>query len=1214
MKFFKTIVKALFFLLLVIIQVNNYSHARQSIPKSKKVRKARRRKRLVKPQQTFAAPQKVSRKRPVQKQPVQARKVERQRVAAPQEAAPVTQLQQQPMQEVIPQEVAPTDIVEPPPEEAQPIVQEEQEAVQYEQEMYADQQVYAEQAPQYYDGPTMKPPKGQPKLTFDLPIPRIGTMQMSGYTDLATEQFTFSGKLKELKTLTLGPLVIDPPTAYLSAQYGLQIKSKTTFFGRKGTLGLEEFIPGQDMIFAITLQKPFSIPISPWKKLQFKTLYLALGATTQRLFTRTSLFSETGEEDVEISFGLQELAGYAEIELANLRLSSFIRPLKGGPLDRIITRMASIKINNFKNPTITLTGVTDFTEATKHIKLPVVQDFSDMTTEAIISKDEGVRITASFAEEKAIQPFKGISGLEEISLEKVNIGFDLKEKNIFVGGTSTILGMSLQTRLEAGPGRITLIAQLPPEWRISNVAKPAKGTFLDNLELSGSRFVLSSKTYIDEELNIKIRKGINVVADIPIGKLVQGLTPDNIKEKANWYLKNIPQSAQIAGSIGPSLPDIALMLNVQLGGRIFPPVFFDIPELAKDPNIQKVRSMLPELYANRVALRISGDGPSIEALAQLGIKPTPRDPMLRATGTIKVMPKSASIAGSIEGRWENPLGVATLLGLKPDKLALFDCALEMGIDYEVFFTTYVPTLWGMIGGLKVGDAVAQMGFKVTTNIADLAFLGKFVKELKKPGEIVEEVMVTLTDVVRFANDLDIPIPIANIPELGFMGDIRFAPKGTRIGEIVVEPGITLKGQLHVPNVFKFIDPKAPKTFKALVDMSISLDGIKTKGTLTKINIPGFLEITGTGMDKKYGTDDDGPTLDGELTLKKQEYYFSGKVNFLSDKLKFLKAGSETKGIFNKNGLSFSSATSLFGDKVKLSLQAQTVGKDLFNVEDFIFKGEFKDDFRDYVEKSVTKLFDDFKNKAANDIANARKKIQGAVNKVNSLEKDIENKKRRIEELKRELTASNYKSVFENQLTGSSLVDQDKTHFAQSKLLHNTLHDANFKVDEYLKQQYQELVFFGKIVSFVRKKVVEPVREKIVEPVVKAVKKVVDKGRITAEIAKLGVEIGALETARIAAVAALKTAQGLLTAAEHASKNIGELGTLLIKGTAGAFKIRSANISFSTKELLHKGKLPLITFDAVVFGKELKNKQVQFDFTKPDQFFKNIFNIAKDLFS
>ena len=136
-----------------------------------------------------------------------------------------------------------------------------------------------------------------------------------------------------------------------------------------------------------------------------------------------------------------------------------------------------------------------------------------------------------------------------------------------------------------------------------------------------------------------------------------------------------------------------------------------------------------------------------------------------------------------------------------------------------------------------------------------------------------------------------------------------------------------------------------------------------------------------------------------------------------------------------------------------------------------------------------------------------------------------------------------------------------------------------------------------------------------------IKKEIDEARAkrkkTSNVAKkayLTGKIATLWTAHKAATTALKAARKLATSklGKTVIKVGGKVPGTIFKVLGKGFKITRAAIDFSLKEYLFEGKFPAITFDAIVLGKEIKNKKIQLDILTPAEIIKKVYKKVKKL--
>jgi len=166
--------------------------------------------------------------------------------------------------------------------------------------------------------------------------------------------------------------------------------------------------------------------------------------------------------------------------------------------------------------------------------------------------------------------------------------------------------------------------------------------------------------------------------------------------------------------------------------------------------------------------------------------------------------------------------------------------------------------------------------------------------------------------------------LAGLPDIGFKNlkfNLNFAVPDyfAKLAKDFEENGIIYKGTMNIP---------ALKLYgKAFV--SIGRNGLIGQASMKKWKF-GPLLITGSGEDKIFGTEDDGPYLSLVITPSKQELTISGSANLF---------GSTGAGIFldiTKDGFTFD-----LEGKVLNALEAQIHAKTLENYSGFELDGKIR---------------------------------------------------------------------------------------------------------------------------------------------------------------------------------------------------------------------------------------------------------------------------------
>ncbi len=535
-------------------------------------------------------------------------------------------------------------------------------------------------------------------LQFNVEIPHIGTFLFKGKVDLTTQNYHFTGTLQKAEKTRIGPLFLNITNAEFSSEKWLQISGIAKLFNKYDfTIQLEEFIQGQEVSLELSTEAPLTIPLTPWKRIAINKLYLSFTDETPTLSTPISLFSTN---DCEITIGLNNLAGFAELTIQELSLSKIVPLFKNTIFDTIVTKNIKISLDNFIRhaPILTLTGTTDFSRLAK--TLPVKLDLVDLVTTLEISALGNIKFSAKSQQDAKIKPFKGIPVLDGIELSNLGLGINLRPLKFFVEGTCSILNVPFRGQLHVAPKGIILKAFLDDGWKLTNIFPQARGTFIEDMKMFGGALILSTKHYFDPELNIQMVRGINVVADVPFWEFMLGFVKD---EKALFVLKNmppfmfIPDRVKVFGSLG--LTFTSLSLQMILSKRQV--------DILTIPNG-------PSLKGGNLALYINGAGPTIGGKLELIVKPVPEDDPLAFAGAIELNGLMLDVSGSMLGTWNNPLGIATRLGLKKEGLAIENVGIEVGYDLKKILALLMTIVTGGVTLVSGGGTAASGGGTVVS--------------------------------------------------------------------------------------------------------------------------------------------------------------------------------------------------------------------------------------------------------------------------------------------------------------------------------------------------------------------------------------------------------------------------------------------------------------------------------------------------------------------
>jgi len=496
--------------------------------------------------------------------------------------------------------------------------------------------------------------------------------------------------------------------------------------------------------------------------------------------------------------------------------------------------------------------------------VPVLQF---ITTNIDGKKKQSVRFKATFKDMPEIKPLemvpflKDIPGIPEFILKNAHVSFD-NAKKMFLGGTSEIMKVATKTRVLLGKSGAAVEASLVEAWNIGKSMPELAQSALSAISLDDVGFFFASRTYFNHDLNQRIDRGLNIYGSMSVkeGSL------DNVRK--------------IFGDAFPPKVTVRVTLAPQIKECRFKAIIpFDL-KLSDSASL------------HNIALEITGE-PSLALLLAIKFIPEPGDPPLIFTGRLEFETEGATIAATMQGLWQNALGF--------DWLAIGDLALEVQLPYAI---PPIPKSFGITGAVKLGTNLYRIALKVggdefvfVLDIPRLDFM-ELIKVLKDMGVDIEGLgIVDFQDVQILLEDLH----------------IKVAPSGGQIGEIYFDPGISARGKMTID---------IPDIIYTKIDVDINIDpigGFKAYAKMEPTNI-GPLSITGKGMDKTYGTDDDGALFYARLTPEEQRLYITSKVEIADLKI------SETDIELSPSGFKLEMDTRMFV-VIPVHIAAETYVKD-----------------------------------------------------------------------------------------------------------------------------------------------------------------------------------------------------------------------------------------------------------------------------------------------
>gem|GEM_PF-4908287 len=804
-------------------------------------------------------------------------------------------------------------------------------------------------------------------------------------------------------------------------------------------------------------------------------------------------------------------------------------------------------------------------------------------------KEFDISFSAALATPKPLKPFESIPGLEnipgikDITIKEVGIGMDTTGM-LFFKGRAVVLGLDSNVKLirrkigvisktevkkeekiekdkdasnedgtvepakverieekkaeRKGEHAVVLYASPVNKWTVADIIPGSTGTGLEKLAFSDSAIIVSSRDNIDPELNVNLFKGFCVLTKTG---LVGPLKPVNILLR-----DSAPDKITLVISFGASAKDFRC--------------YADIPVQVKFSNKVCMKKLKLEFISAVSANPAKPVDISFSLACTIEVKLKDKERPLFFTGRVKFDPKSAAIAGTMEGRWDKPFGIKGL--------SLYDVALEIGIEFAVFSTTGLPSVFGITGGMDIGSVKAAMAVKTMLTSPDVLLMGRINK-------------LSLMDLVEVVRKMGIKIPKKVIPEIGISDvDIKIAPVAGYIGEIKFDKGYTVKGRVDLLGQ------------SAMVNFVLDgHTGIIAEGTMSKLKL-GPLEITGAGLDKVYGTADDGPTVSIYLTMARQDIYASGIVTLLGSK-------GQIEVRFGKSGITFFTTIkflNLFDTEIKgESIKTGQDDREL----DFKITGLLRNDFRTYLQDKVLGILtkseqkvDEGIEKAQKKLASARKTVKEQEEKVKKLQDEIDH----IEKSHKEKKESAQKKLSDAQRE----VDR----------LQGEINNTNNRINYCKKAKWYRADLKAEIVPLGAKLVGLHAAHKIALGVLEGVKKLVG-------IIPTGIDprIPTLYSTKLAALGALKIAQGTLVVLEkgvlestqQVTKGVFEAGKIIAKFAGVPFDIRRAEISATVQGILRHGVFPKVILDVTILGKKVNGLEFQLDVSRPQDLIKQIVN-------
>jgi predicted nucleic acid-binding Zn-ribbon protein len=388
-----------------------------------------------------------------------------------------------------------------------------------------------------------------------------------------------------------------------------------------------------------------------------------------------------------------------------------------------------------------------------------------------------------------------------------------KASEFELSGKAVIEGIKVDCRvayekMDSG-WNIVIYAGLEAEtFRLSTLFPPVKDTFVDTLSFSKLGFIYSANNTAvqDAEYPFTVSKGLQLMGVLEEIPALSTLTGN--KRSGLVFAANFGQTTS---------------LSIQIPGATL--------NMGKSVKCDPLK----------VSLSVS-PVPSFQLLFGMDLTVPKQQSALHFDLMLDINAYQALGSATMKNWWENPFGVK---GLKIGP----EVALQLGIIYEQFLATGVPSEFGIAGGLAIGDVSAQMALNIAEDPSKEILAGSLSR-------------LEPRDLVKLLNSIaDIDLPADKVPDFFEIKDISMycAPTGGTIGTITYEPGFSFGGIL-------ILFGKSASIYTRISD-----SGMVAIGSIDAFDI-GVLSIKGYHSDHA--------ALDMEISKEKQLVYLDGAIDFL----------------------------------------------------------------------------------------------------------------------------------------------------------------------------------------------------------------------------------------------------------------------------------------------------------------------------------------------
>ncbi len=347
--------------------------------------------------------------------------------------------------------------------------------------------------------------------------------------------------------------------------------------------------------------------------------------------------------------------------------------------------------------------------------------------------------------------FTGLAGnvtVGPVNIVKTMLALNLysaaskKQSSFSLMGEAVIEGITLDCKVayekqpDGSSNKLVYAGIQANSFSLATVFPAAKNTFIDSLKFSKAAFIYSSADAEtkDEDFNFHVKKGLQLSAVLEEVPALSSLT----KKKS-----------------------VGLVLSAHYGTTT--DISIEIP----DTRLNLGSSVTCD--ALRLGIQILPT-PALQMLFGMDVKVPNQENPLHFDPVLEIGITEARGSITMKGYWVDPFGVKGLQ-IGPE------LALQLGIIYATFAASGLPSEFGFVGGIVLGDVSGKMAVNVSENPMHEVLMGEIDK-------------LSPQNLVAFAEQItNISIDTKDVPNFFEIEKLKLycAPAGGSIGTITFDP-------------------------------------------------------------------------------------------------------------------------------------------------------------------------------------------------------------------------------------------------------------------------------------------------------------------------------------------------------------------------------------------------------------------------------------------